>query len=77
VTRLTLLTPARDSAPTYVGDYNQVAADVSPRKSLRMRGSDSAEFESPFDKLGAGLLTSAATSRDAEVSSASLTSVAT
>jgi hypothetical protein len=40
-------------APTYVGDYNHVAADVSPRKLLRMRGSDSAEFES--------LLTSAAT----------------
>ena len=29
---LSLLTPARDSAPTDVGDYNQVAADVSPRK---------------------------------------------
>jgi hypothetical protein len=30
--RLSLLTPTRDSAPTYVGDYNHVAADVSPRK---------------------------------------------
>jgi hypothetical protein len=31
VTRLSLLTPARNSAPTYVGEHNRVAADVSPR----------------------------------------------
>jgi hypothetical protein len=35
VTRLPLLTPARESAPTYVGDYDHVAADVSPRKLAR------------------------------------------
>ena len=46
-------------APTHVGDYNHVAADVRPRKSLRVRGSDGAEFESPLGELGAGLLTSA------------------
>ena len=39
-------------APTHVGDYNHVAADVSPRKSLRVRGSDGAEFESPSTSSG-------------------------
>jgi hypothetical protein len=39
-------------APTHVGDYNHVAADVSPRKSLRVRGSDGAEFESPSASSG-------------------------
>ena len=41
------------------GSVDHVAADVSPRKSLRMRGSDSTEFETLLDKLGADLVTSA------------------